>query len=250
MRLSAPVYSLKRQARLLSRKENIPLHQALDRVAAIEGFADWGLLLARAGATTPAGRLFALLTPGDLVLVGARPGHGKTLLSLELAVEAMKSGCRGVFFTLEYTQIDVLERFRAIGVEPAHFDGLFEFDNSDAISANYIVRTLEAAPRGTLVVIDYLQLLDQKRENPDLMTQVRTLKSFARDRGLIFVFISQIDRSYDPAKKPCPDISDVRLPNPLDLSLFNKTCFLNQGELRFQAASSVRNKPFAANIHT
>ena len=105
-----------------------------------------------------------------------------------------------------------LDRFRAIGVEPVDFDGRFEFDNSDAISADYIVKKLAGAPRGTLVVIDYLQLLDQKRENPELMVQVRTLKSFARDRGLIFVFISQIDRSYDPLKKPCPDLEDVRLP--------------------------------------
>lgn len=236
MRLSAPVYHLKRQARLLSREENIPLHQALDRVAAKEGFEDWGLLMVKAGATTPAGKLFARLTPGDLVLVGARPGHGKTLLSLELTVEAMKSGNRGVFFTLEYTPIDVLERFRAIGAEPAHFDGLFEFDNSDAISADYIIGKLGSASRGTLAVIDYLQLLDQKRENPELMVQVSTLRSFARDRGLILVFISQIDRSYDPSKKPVPDIGDVRLPNPLDLALFDKTCFLNKGEIRFRAA--------------
>lgn len=116
------------------------------------------------------------------------------------------------------------------------FNDRFVFDNSDAISADYIVGMLAAAARGTLVVIDYLQLLDQKRENPDLMAQVRTLKAFARDKGLILIFISQIDRSYDPVKKPCPDISDVRLPNPLDLSLFNKTCFLNKGEIRFHAA--------------
>ena len=67
------------------------------------------------------------------------------------------------------------------------------------------------------------------------MTQVRRLKAFARGRGLILVFISQIDRSYDPAQKPCPDLDDVRLPNPLDLSLFDKACFLNNGEVRFQA---------------
>ena len=96
---------------------------------------------------------------------------------------------------------------------------------------------LAAAPRGTLVVIDYLQLLDQKRENPALMVQVRTLDAFARERGLIFVFISQIDRSYDPATKPCPDLADVRLPNPLDLTLFSKTCFLNNGAIEFRAAS-------------
>lgn len=236
MRLSQPVYHLKRQARLLSRDMKIPLHQALDRIAAQEGFAGWSLLAAKLSETAPAARLFEQLRPGDLVLVGARPGHGKTLMSLELAVEAMKSGHRSVFFTLEYTQRDVLDRFRAIGVEPARFDGLFEFDTSDAISADYIVRILRSAPRGTLAVIDYLQLLDQRRENPCLMEQVRTLKAFARNSGVILVFISQIDRSYDPATKPVPDISDIRLPNPLDLSLFDKTCFLNEGEIRFQAA--------------
>jgi len=236
MRLSAPVYQLKRKARLLSREARIPLHEALDRIAAQEGFAGWSLLVARASSETPAGKLFARLSRGDLVLVGARPGHGKTLMSLELAVQAMKSGNRAVFFTLEYTERDLLDRFRAIGVERANFDGLFEFDNSDDISAGYIVGKLATAPRGTLVVIDYLQLLDQKRENPELMHQVRTLQSFARTKGLIFVFISQIARSYDPSTKPLPDLDDVRLPNPLDLTLFTKTCFLNNGEVQFRAA--------------
>jgi len=223
MRLSAPVYQLRRKAKLLSREARIPLHEALDRVAAQEGVAGWSLLVARASSEAPAGTLFARLSEGDLVLLGARPGHGKTLMSLELAVEAMKSGGRAVFFTLEYVEEDVRDRFRAIGVERAKFDGLFEFDNSDDISADYIVRKLARAPRGTLVVIDYLQLLDQKRENPELIHQVRTLHSFARASGLIFVFISQIDRSYDPSTKPFPDLGDVRLPNPLDLTLFSKT---------------------------
>jgi replicative DNA helicase len=241
MKLSAPIYQLKRKAKLLSRKKNIPLHEALNRIAAQEGYGGWSLLVAKsllvikASAAAPASKLFARLAPGDLVLVGARPGHGKTLMSLGLAVEAMKSGNRGVFFTLEYTEKEMLDRLRAIGVERARFDDLFEFDNSDDISADYIVEKLAAVPRGTLVVVDYLQLLDQKRENPELMAQVRTLQSFARDRGLIFVFISQIDRSYDPSAKTCPDLEDVRLPNPLDLALFTKTCFLNNGEVQFAA---------------
>jgi replicative DNA helicase len=235
MKLSAPLYQLKRKAKLLSRAENIPLHEALDRVARQEGFGSWSLLAAKVTATPPAEKLFARLAPGDLVLVGARPGQGKTLMSLELAVQAMKSGSRGVFFTLEYTEKDMLERFRAIGVAREDFVSLFEFDSSDEISADYIVKRLATAPRGTLVVVDYLQLLDQKRENPELMVQVRALQSFARDRGLIFVFVSQVDRSYDSSKKPCPGLEDVRLPNPLDLSLFSKTCFLSNGEVRFRA---------------
>ncbi|MDA9473955.1 DNA helicase [Bradyrhizobium sp. CCBAU 65884] len=237
MRLSAPIYHLKRKAKRLSREEGIPLHDALDRIATTEGFSAWSMLAAKAAAITPAGRLFPQFRPGDLVLVGARPGQGKTLMSLELAVEAMRSGHRAAFFSLEYTEKDVLERFQAIGADPAQFRELFNVDCSDAISADYIVKEMAAAPRGTFVVIDYLQLLDQRRENPDLSVQVRALKSFARDKGLIVAFISQIDRSYDPAVKPCPDLDDVRLPNPLDLKLFDKTCFLNNSEVQFRAAS-------------
>jgi replicative DNA helicase len=236
MKLSAPIYRLKRKAKLLSREENIPLHAALDRIALQQGYSGWSLLAAELSKSKPANKLFARLAPGDLLLVGARPGQGKTLMSLELAVEAMKSGNRAVFFTLEYTEKDVLDRFHAIGAQYAQFDRLFEFDCSDCISADYIIDKLSSVPRGTLVVIDYLQLLDQKRENPELAVQVRTLKSFALNRGLVIVFISQIHRSYDPAKKPFPDTRDIRLPNPLDLGLFNKTCFLNRGEVRFLAA--------------
>src|SRR5690606_14490410 len=91
MKLSAPIYHLKRKARLLSREENIPLHEALDRIALQEGYSSWSLLAARLSASKPARKLFAQLKPGDLMLVGARPGHGKALMSLELAVVAMKS---------------------------------------------------------------------------------------------------------------------------------------------------------------
>jgi replicative DNA helicase len=236
MKLSAPVYRLKRKARDLARKDAIPLHLALDRIAIGEGFGAWSLLAAKSADALSAEGLLARLLPGDLLLIGARPGHGKTLLSLQLAIEAMRAGHRAAFFTLEYTARDLLGRFRALGVEPAQFEALFSFDDSDAISADHIMRSLAEAPRGTLVIVDYLQLLDQKRGNPELMVQIRALKSFALENGLILAFISQIDRSYDPAVKPCPDLSDIRLPNPLDLSLFDKSCFLNEGEVRFQAA--------------
>ncbi|MCK1733518.1 AAA family ATPase [Bradyrhizobium sp. 138] len=237
MRLSAPIYHLKRRAKRLSREARIPLHDALDRIATTEGFSAWSMLAAKAAALTPASRLFLQFRPGDLVLVGARPGQGKTLMSLELALEAMRAGRRAAFFSLEYTETDVLRRLRVIDADPALYDELFEVDCSDAISADYVVKQMATAPRGTLVVIDYLQLLDQRRENPDLSVQVRALRSFARDNGLIVVFISQIDRSYDASVKPCPDLSDVRLPNPLDLKLFDKACFLNKTEVQFSAAS-------------
>lgn len=236
MKLSAPIYHLKRRAKALSRKEAIPLNQALDRIARQEGFNTWSLLAARAATTMPSGELLAQLQPGDLVLLAARPGHGKTLMGLKLIAEALRRGRRGVFFTLEYTEADVVSRFKTIGGDVTLFNGLFEFDSSDAINADYIMDQLATAQPGTVVVIDYLQLLDQKRSNPDLMVQVRALKTFARDKALVIVFISQIDRSYDPAADPFPGLADVRLPNPLDLSLFDKSCFMNEGRVRVEAA--------------
>lgn len=232
MKLSAPVYHLKRKAKRLSREKGIPLHDAQDRIAAGEGFARWSLLAAKSTATLTPRDLFARLKPGDLVLIGARPGHGKTLLSLQLTVEAMKAGGRGAFFSLEAAQGDIEKSFRTIGADWADFHPLFDFDSSDAISADYIMSKLVSARHGTFVVVDYLQLLDQKREKPALMIQVQALRSFARARGLIIAFISQVDRSFDPAKKPLPDLGDVRLPNPLDLSLFDKACFIHDGEVR------------------
>jgi replicative DNA helicase len=237
MKLSAPIYRLKRNAKRLARQKGIPLHDALDHIAAGEGFARWSLLAAKSTATLSPRDLFARLKPGDLVLIGARPGHGKTLLSLQLTVEAMKAGRRGAFFSLEAAQGDIEKSFRTIGVDWADFHPLFDFDSSDAISADYIMSKLASARRGTFVVVDYLQLLDQKREKPALMIQVQALRSFAQARGLIIAFISQIDRSFDPAKKPLPDLDDVRLPNPLDLRLFDKTCFLHDGEVRLREAS-------------
>jgi len=236
MKLSVPIYQLKREAKRLAREGKLPLSAALDRVAAAEGFSGWSLLAARYAESSPAAKLYGRLQPGELVLVGARPGQGKTLLALELAAEAAKSGGQGMFFTLEYTDKDVLDRLRAIGREPAELGDRFGFDCSDRISAAYIIDEMATAPRGTLVVVDYLQLLDQRRENPPLAEQVRALKAFAEARGLVIVFISQIDRSYDPAEKPYPDARDIRLPNPVDLELFSKSWFLNNGEISLQAA--------------
>ena len=236
LNLSAPIYKLKRNARLLARDQAIPLHAALDRVAATEGFRSWSHL-ASSAPETPTARILAQLSAGDLLLLGARPGHGKTLLALELAIAASKAGFRSFFFTLDYTEADVLESLRSLQLDPEAVAESFVLDTSDDICADHIVRRLGEGQAKAFVVIDYLQLLDQKRENPTLEAQIRTLKAFAQTSGAVIVTISQIDRSFDPRAKRLPDLSDVRLPNPLDLALFTKTCFLHEGEVRLQSVT-------------
>jgi replicative DNA helicase len=176
MKLSAPIYYLKRKAKLLSREQKIPLHEALDRIAAEEGFRQWSLLSVRAAAFTTADKLFSQCRQGDIALIAARPGHDKTLMGVDILVEAMRAGNGGAFFTLEITEKDVRELFRAVGVDLAEFDGRFDLDTSDAISADLIIKRLKAAPPGTTVVVDYLQLLDQQRQKPALADQVSVLQ--------------------------------------------------------------------------
>ncbi|MCG8317293.1 MAG: DNA helicase [Pseudomonadales bacterium] len=231
MKLSAPIYHLKRKAKSLSRSRGIRLYQALDQVAIEEGFSSWSHLSSHNVSNSPAQRLFAQIENGDLVLVGARPGQGKTRLCLEVAVEAMEAGSRAMLFTLEYSKIDVIYLFRMMGRNLSDFTSCFEFDTSDSICADHIITKLAGVPKGTIVVIDYLQALDQSRSKPDIELQVKDLKEFVQEKQIVLLFISQIDRFFDLSKNKLPKLSNVRLPNPLNLSYFTKTCFLSEGEV-------------------
>ncbi|MEZ4652240.1 MAG: DNA helicase [Candidatus Eisenbacteria bacterium] len=124
------------------------------------------------------------------------------------------------------------ELFRSLDADFDEVRRQLLVDDSDGIRAEHVVSRLDTAPPHTLVVIDYLQLLDERRDKPSLMEQLRDLKSFAQHRKAIVLCLSQIDRRYDPTMRPCPDVRDIRMPNPLDPALFDRTCFLGRGRMR------------------
>ena len=233
MQFSAPIYVLKRKAKRLARETDSPLHQALDSVAIREGYRSWSHLASSSRNETPARRILLQLESGDICLIGARPGQGKTLLGLEIAAKASCLDRKGYFFTLDYHERDVAERFASIGIDSASAEASVVVDTSDDVSAGYIIGRLSSEKTPALIVVDYLQLLDQKRTNPSLDEQMGLLRSYVRDIGAICAVISQIDRTFDLEGKPMPGVLDVRLPNPLDLSVFSKFFFLHKGNIQF-----------------
>ncbi|NRB01427.1 MAG: DNA helicase, partial [Rhodobacteraceae bacterium] len=163
MQLAAPIYALKRKAKLLARRQNVPLHAAQDMVAAEEGFQRWSHLINATSAQSPAGALLTRLRAGELILIGARPGQGKTLLGLELAARASEIGRRGYVFSLDYHASEIAGHVQGLGAELANGAEDLVVDTSDDLCVDYIINHVGTNGAHTLITVDYLQLLDQKR---------------------------------------------------------------------------------------
>lgn len=227
MHLSAPLYRLKRRAKQMSRETNAPLHQCLNRVALTEGFQSWDHLSDTHKSTS--GAILAKLPKGALTLLAARPGQGKTLMALELSLAAARTG-PATFYTLDYSQSQVSERLMALS--PSGVPKAFKADYSDQICADYII----GRQRPGFIAIDYLQLLDQRRDLPPLQAQCAALRDYATSTGSRVVLISQVHRDFDASDAKLPGPEHIRLPNPVDLSQFTRRIFLHEGRVEIQGA--------------
>ena len=226
MKLSASIHHLKRQAKSVAKEKSIPLHAALDQIAQGEGYNSWSLLISRVGVISEPAKFAASLRPGNFVLLGARPAKGKTRFGLELAERNLELKRRAYFFTLEFHDKQV-DSYLKQGNEDRPFScDALHVDTSDEICAEHIIDVTKNAVAGDMIVVDYMQILDQRRTSPPLQDQLTSLHAHTTDNGLVTVLISQIDRSFEQSGREVPELADVRLPNPVDLTLFNRQCFL------------------------
>lgn len=230
MKLSAPIYRLKSQAKALKQQQNIVLSEALNIVARQQGYASWSLLVSKHKNPLPNHyhEVLDYLNPGDLVLLAARPAVGKVRFAAGLIAQTHKQlRPTSYLFTMVEREQVLQKRISAYFSEPGDSAAYCRIDSSDDICAEYIQSVVgENFNPGLLVVVDYLQMLDEKRINPPLQQQILTLQQFAKDSGCIIVFICQIDRNIEARQDQRPSLDDIRLPNPLDLGLFNKIIFL------------------------
>lgn len=177
----------------------------------------------------------------ELVVVGARPSVGKTMVALNIIDAVAAEGGRVFFASLEQGTIEVVHRILAMksGVSSHRFrTGQFDADDdrktTDAISAtrDYRIdinagsgqslmqvltdsRRLKMRSGLDLVVIDYLGLLDGERrrhgtraEEVGLLT--RGAKRLAKDLDVAVLLLAQLNRGIDSRVDKRPRLSDLR----------------------------------------
>ncbi len=176
----------------------------------------------------------------DLVILGARPGMGKTSLALNFARNvALKSKKCVAFFSLEMSREQIVERF--ISSEAAIPSTKFrtgELDKNEWSritqatgilstcniyideSSNVTVPEMKARlrrmnPKPDFVVIDYLGLMHSARKIDNRVQEIseitRSLKIMAKELGVPILCCSQLARSTEArGKSHKPQLADLR----------------------------------------
>ncbi len=242
MALSVPISVLKAKAKQLKRTEGIGLAAALDRVARQEGYASWTLLMRHMA--SPPKTLWERSAAGELVVLAARRGEGKTICALQAVLAAARSGRKSWFFTLDNDIGSEESLFARAGVAGRGRVDLAEFDRSDEICADYVIdRVAGDAAERSVIVVDYLQALAHRGTAAPVRKQVEALRQFARSSGSVVVFISQLKRRSGVSSKRFPGPRDLRLPNPADVGLFDKALFLHGGQSRLRSVGTSGTGP-------
>jgi len=185
-------------------------------------------------------RVLGGLFPGNLAILAARPGNGKTALALALSSELAARNTPVLYLQQEMSAAEMLHRLLAM--YSTNSIGSMrrpnEFSNeqwqylqqlSASISKNPLY--IDDSPGLTLaqvrakinyhiqrygvkmVVVDYLQLLNLKGEGYNREQEVaaasRTLKGMARSFGIPIIALSQLSRENEKEKRK-PRMSDLR----------------------------------------
>ena len=176
---------------------------------------------------------------GDLVIVGARPGVGKTSFCLNLGANIAKKSKKAVcMFSLEMSAEQLTSRLLAAeGMVDSYKMRSGKLENDDwekvANAASVLSETeiyiddttgvnvtamkgkLRRIKNLGLVIVDYLQLMEteKKRKDGSRVNEVaeitRGLKIMGKELGVPIIVCSQLSRGTDKEKKR-PVLSDLR----------------------------------------
>ena len=188
--------------------------------------------------------LFYGLRGGDLVILAARPGVGKTSFALNLAVNAARSGVSVAFFSLEMSAGQLVQRIlcadarvslskiRGGFISEADWGQIADASNrlsklelfiDDTPGLSILEarakarRELRQVPKGKgLIIVDYLQLMQPQTARRDGNRAVevgeisRGLKILAKEMDMPVIALSQLSRAVEMRGKKRPQLSDLR----------------------------------------
>ncbi len=182
------------------------------------------------------------LGKGDFVIIGARPGMGKTAFCLNIAtnVALHKPGMAVAVFSLEMPTEQIVSRMlssiagvdshkmRTGNLDDHDWDNLARaasslsntdilIDDSGAISVTAMKAKLRRVQNLGLVIIDYLQLMQSdevQRANDSQATVIgkisRSLKLLAKDLRVPVIACAQLNRGVEGRNDKTPMSSDLR----------------------------------------
>ena len=190
---------------------------------------------------------FDIITQGfqnsDLIIIAGRPSMGKTAFAFNLAKNIAQNHNTGVvFFSLEMTRQQLLYRLLASEVEITNTRlrssriketewfkiknsisklaklQLFIDDTPDLSVGEIKLKiksiNLESSKKISLIVIDYLQLIEGIDQNANRVQELskitRSLKKLARDLNIPIIVLSQLSRNVESRVNKRPILADLR----------------------------------------
>lgn len=177
---------------------------------------------------------------GDLVIVGARPGVGKTSFCLNVATNIAKKSKKSVcIFSLEMSSEQLVSRIlssealvesgklRTADMTDAEWEKIANaasilsetniyIDDTTDVSITAMKAKLRRVKNLGLVVVDYLQLMesDKKRKDGSRVNEIadisRGLKILAKELDVPVITCSQLSRGTEKEKERKPMLSDLR----------------------------------------
>ncbi|MBR7117283.1 MAG: replicative DNA helicase [Clostridia bacterium] len=185
-------------------------------------------------------RMLVQMGKGDLVIVGARPGMGKTSFVLNIATNvAKRSGKSVAVFSLEMSCEQLVTRIlssealvdshklRTGQITPEDWSSIAEvvqslsgcdiyIDDTSQITATEMKTKLRRVPNLGMVVIDYIGLMQSTSNSDNRAQQVgeisRNLKIMAKEFGVPIVCCAQLNRGTEsrPGVGKKPTLADLR----------------------------------------
>lgn len=181
------------------------------------------------------------LQPGNLVVIGARPGCGKTAFAMNIMSNAsVRHGQAILFVELEMSTTELAMRWlsslaRVNGSRSKRGSfGEYEFSKFGAASTSIQTakvvfdetpsttlvdlrlqaRKMKTAGALDLIIIDYLQLMQSVKDRDNREREIaeisRGLKMLAKELSIPIVVLSQLNRSVEQRGDKRPMLSDLR----------------------------------------